>query len=131
MPIYQIERISRDTGMAKKELESAPFLAIAFIQQEMKHGKDYIYRLVGRLENGKIVSDEPDHHTMNKDQLHRFHQYIGSMAESSYTNPFTSPYRDDPDMAEYVDTTSRLTSNKQSRLRKLLQNSKPTRGRRF
>lgn len=81
MPIYQIERISRDTGMAKKELESAPFLAIAFIQQEMKHGKDYTYRLVGRLENGKIVSDEPDHNTMNKDQLHRFHQYIGSMAE--------------------------------------------------
>lgn len=131
MPIYLIERINRDTGAAKAELAEAPFLAIAFIEQENKHGSDYIYRLVGRLENGKIVSDEPDHNTTNKDQLHRFYQYIGSMAESSYTNPFASPYRDDPDMAKYVDTTSRLTSNKQSRLRKLLQNSKPTRGRRF
>lgn len=82
MPIYQIERISRDTGMAKKELESAPFLSIAFLQQEMKHGKDYIYRLVGRLENGKIIDDEPDHNTVNKDQLHRFHQYIKSNSES-------------------------------------------------
>ena len=68
MPIYQIERISRDTGMAKKELESAPFLAIAFLQQEMKHGK--------------IIDDEPDHNTVNKDQLHRFHQYIKSNSES-------------------------------------------------
>ena len=82
MPIYQIERISRDTGMAKKELESAPFLAIAFLQQEMKHGKDYTYKLVGRLENGKIIDDEPDHNTVNKDQLHRFHQYIKSNNES-------------------------------------------------
>lgn len=90
MPIYQIERISRDTGMAKKELESAPFLSIAFLQQEMKHGKDYIYRLVGSLESGKIVSDEPDHNTVNKDQLHRFHQYIKSNSESSHPKPPTS-----------------------------------------
>lgn len=90
MPIYQIEHISRDTGMAKKELESAPFLAIAFLQQEMKHGKDYTYRLVGRLENGKIVDDEPDHNTVNKDQLNRFHQYIKSNSESSHPKPSAS-----------------------------------------
>lgn len=90
MPIYQIERISRDTGIAKKELEPAPFLAIAFLQQEMKHGKDYIYRLVGRLENGKIIDDEPYHNTVNKDQLHRFHQYIKSNSESSHPKPTIS-----------------------------------------
>ena len=60
MPIYLIERINRDTGAAKAELAEAPLLAIAFIEQETKHGK---------------------------------------VNESSYTNLFTSPYRDNPDMA--------------------------------
>lgn len=56
MPIYLIERINRDTGAAKTELEEASFPAIALIKQEMKHGKDYKYRLVGHLEDGNIVS---------------------------------------------------------------------------
>lgn len=119
MPIYLIERINRDTGAAKAELAEAPFLAIAFIEQENKHGSDYIYRLVGRLENGKIVSDEPDHNTTNKDQLHRFHQYIGSMAESSYTTPFIS---------RHSDATSSLALHDQAYQRYRLINRQPGKG---
>lgn len=95
MPIYLIERINRDTGAAKAELAEAPFLAIAFIEQEAKHGKDYKYRLVGCLENGNIVGYEPDHNKVNKDRLDRFHQYQKSMAESSYTTPFVSRHTRD------------------------------------
>lgn len=83
-------------------------------------GKGYTYRLAENLK----VSTVDDYNREHKDNLDRFHQYIGSMAESSYTTPFTSPYRDDPDMAQYVDTTSRLTSIKQARLQKLLQNAR-------
>lgn len=82
MPIYLIERINRDTGATKVELAEAPLLAIAFIEQETKHGKDYKYRLVGRLENGNIVGYEPDHNKVNKDKLDRFQQYQKSIAES-------------------------------------------------
>lgn len=98
MPIYQIERISRDTGMAKKELESAPFLAIAFLQQEMKHGKDYIYKLAGRLENGNIVS------TDNKDD---------------HTQPFTT---------RHTDATSSLALHDQAYQRYRLINRHPGKG---
>ena len=90
MPIYLIERINRDTGAANAELAEAPLLAIAFMEQEMKHGKDYKYRLVGRLENGNIVGYETDHNKVNKDRLDEFHRYQKAMNESSYTNPFVS-----------------------------------------
>ena len=124
MPIYLIERTNKETGKTKTELVEAPFLATAFLEQETEYGKGYTYRPADHLK----VSTLDDHNKANKDQLDRFHQYQKSMAESSYTNPFTSPYRDDPDMAKYVDTTSCLTSNKQARLQKLLQNNKPRRG---
>lgn len=127
MNIYLIERTNKETGKIKIELVEAPFLAIAFLEQETEYGKGYTYRLADHLK----VSTLDDHNKEHKDNLDRLQQYTKSMAESSYTTPFTSPYRDDPDMAEYVDITSRLTSIKQARLRKLLQNSKPTRGRRF
>lgn len=124
MNIYLIERTNKETGKTRTEVVKAPFLAIAFLEQETEYGKGYTYRLAEHL---KVITTD-DHNKANKDNLDRFHQYIGSMAESSHTTPFTSPYRDDPDMAEYVDTTSRLTSIKQARLQKLLQNSKPRRG---
>lgn len=95
MPIYLIERINRDTGAAKAELVEAPFLALAFLEQETEYGKGYTYRLAEHLK----VSTPDDHNKVNKDRLDEFHRYQKSMAESSYTNPFTSPYRDDQDMA--------------------------------
>lgn len=121
MNIYLIERTNKETGKIKIELVEAPFLAIAFLEQETEYGKGYTYRLADHLK----VSTLDDHNKEHKDNLDRLQQYTKSMAESSYTTPFTSPYRDDPDMAEYLDITSRLISNKQARLRKLLQNNKP------
>ena len=123
MNIYLIERTNKETGKTRTEVVKAPFLAIAFLEQETEYGKGYTYRLAEHLK----VSTIDDHNKEHKDNLDRLHQYIGSMAESSYTTPFTSPYRDDPDMAEYVDTTSRLTSIKQARIQKLLQNNEPRR----
>lgn len=125
MNIYLIERINKETGKTRTEVVKAPSLALAFLEQETEYGKGYTYRLADHLK----VSTLDDHNKANKDQLDRLHQYQKSMAESSYTNPFTSPYRDNPDMAEYVDTTSRLTSIKQARIQKLLQNNQPNRGR--
>lgn len=124
MNIYLIERTNKKTGKTRIELVKAPLLAIAFLEQETEYGKGYTYRLADHL---KVITID-DYNKVNKDRLDRLHRYQKSMAESSYTNPFASPYRDDPDMAEYVDTTSRLTSDKQARLRKLLQNNKPRRG---
>nr|DAW14983.1 MAG TPA: hypothetical protein [Caudoviricetes sp.] len=124
MNIYLIERTNKETGETRTEVVKAPFLAVAFLEQETEYGKGYTYKLAEHLK----VSTADDHNKEYKDNLDRIHQYQKTMAESSYTNPFTSPYRDDPDMAKYVDTTSRLTSNKQARLRKLLQNNKPRRG---
>lgn len=124
MPIYLIERTNKETGKTKIELAEAPSLAIAFLEQETEYGKGYIYRPADHLK----VSNLDDYNKVNKDRLDEFHRYQKSIAESSYTNPFASPYRDDPDMAEYADTTSSLTSIKQARLRKLLQNNKPRRG---
>lgn len=118
---YLIERTNKETGKTKTELVEAPFLAIALLEQETKYGKGYTYRLAGHL----TVSNLDDHNKVNKDQLDRFHQYQKSMAESSYTNPFASPYRDDPDMAPYTDITSRLTSIKQARIRNQLINRQP------
>lgn len=123
MNIYLIERTNKETGKIKIELVEAPFLAIAFLEQETEYGKGYTYRLADHLK----VSTLDDHNKEHKDNLDRLQQYTKSMAEDSHTTPFTSPYRDDPDMAEYVDITSRLTSIKQARLRKLLQNNKPRR----
>lgn len=124
MNIYLIERTNKETGKTRIELVKAPFLAIAFLEQETEYGKGYTYRLAEHLK----VSTVDDHNKEHKDNLDRLQQYIKSMAESSYTTPFTSPYRDNPDMAEYADTTSCLTSNKQARLQKLLQNNKSRRG---
>lgn len=124
MNIYLIERTDKETGKTRTEVVKAPFLAIALLEQETEYGKGYTYRPAEHLK----VSTLDDHNKVNKDRLDEFHRYQKSIAESSYTNPFTSPYRDDPDMAEYADTTSHLTSNKQARLRKLLQNNKPRRG---
>lgn len=103
MNTYLIERTNKETGKTKTELVEAPFLALAFLEQETEYGKGYTYRLAEHLK----VSTVEEHNKAAKDSLDRFHQYIGSMAESSYTTPFASPYRDDPDMAEYVDRTSR------------------------
>ena len=119
MPIYLIERINRDTGATKAELAEAPFLAIAFIEQEAKHGKDYKYRLIGRLENGNIVSYETDHNKVNKDQLDRFHQYQKAMAESSYTTPFVT---------RHTDATSSLALHDQAYQRYRLINRHPGKG---
>lgn len=124
MNIYLIERTNKETGKTRTEVVEAPFLAIAFLEQETEYGKGYTYRLAEHL---KAITID-DYNKEHKDNLDRFQQYTKSMAESSYTTPFTSPYRDDPDMAEYVDTTSRLTSIKQARIQKLLQNNKPRRG---
>lgn len=124
MNTYLIERTNKEAGKTRIELVEAPFLALAFLEQETEYGKGYTYRLSEHLK----VSTVDDYNKEHKDNLDRLHQYTKSMAESSYTNPFTSPYRDDPDMAEYADTISHLTSNKQARLRKLLQNNKPRRG---
>lgn len=124
MNIYLIERTNKETGKTRIELVKAPFLAIAFLEQETEYGKGYTYRLADHL---KVITID-DHNKEHKDNLDRLQQYTKSMAESSHTTPFTSPYRDDPDMAEYVGITSRLTSIKQARLRKLLQNNKPRRG---
>ena len=124
MNIYLIERTNKETGKTRTEVVEAPFLAIAFLEQETEYGKGYTYRLAEHLK----VSTIDDHNKEHKDSLNRFRQYVGSMAESSYTTPFTSPYRENPDMAEYVDTTSRLTSIKQARLQRLLQNIGPRRG---
>lgn len=124
MNIYLIERTNKETGKTRTEVVEAPFLAIAFLEQETEYGKGYTYRLADHLK----VSTVDDHNKEHKDNLDRLQQYTKSMVESSYTTPFTSPYRDNPDMAEYVDTTSRLTSIKQARIQKLLQNNKPRRG---
>lgn len=124
MNIYLIERTNKETGKTRIELVKAPFLALAFLEQETEYGKGYTYKLAEHLK----VSTVDDHNKEHKDNLDRLQQYTKYMAESSYTTPFTSPYRDNPDMAEYVDTTSRLTSIKQARLQKLLQNNKPRRG---
>lgn len=124
MNIYLIERTNKETGKTRIELVKAPLLAIAFLEQETEYGKGYTYRLVENLK----VSTVDDYNKEHKDNLDRLQQYTKSTTESSYTTPFTSPYRDNPDMAEYVDTTSRLTSIKQARLQKLLQNNKPRRG---
>lgn len=124
MPIYLIERTNKETGKTKTELVEAPFLAIAFLNQETEYGKGYTYRLADHLK----VSTLDNYNKVNKDRLDEFHRYQKSMAESSYTNPFVSPYRDNPDMAEYIDKTISLTSNKQARLRKLLQNNRPHKG---
>ena len=121
MNIYLIERTNKETGKTRTEVVKAPFLAIAFLEQETEYGKGYTYRLADHL---KVITTD-DHNKEHKDNLDRFHKYIGSIAESSYTTPFTSQYRDNPDMAEYADTTSRLTSTKQARLQKLLQNNIP------
>ena len=120
MSTYLIERTNKETGKTRIELVKAPFLALAFLEQETEYGKGYTYRLVDYLK--VITIDE------HRDELDRLKQYTESMTETSYSTPFTSPYRDNPDMAQYVDTTSRLTSTKQSRLRKLLQNVRPRRG---
>lgn len=124
MNIYLIERTNKETGKTRTEVVKAPFLAIAFLEQETEYGKGYTYRLAENLK----VSTIDDYNKVAKDNLDRFQQYTKSMAERSYTAPFTSPHRDNPDMAEYVDTTSRLTSIKQARIQKLLQNNKPRRG---
>ena len=117
MPIYLIERTNKETGKTKTELVEAPFLVIAFLDQETEYGKGHTYKLADHLK----VSTLDDYNKVNKDRLDEFHRYQKSMAESSYTNPFASPYRAAPDMAEYIDRTISLTSNKQARLRKLLQ----------
>lgn len=124
MHTYLIERTNKETGKTRTELVEAPFLAIALLEQETEYGKGYTYRLADHLK----VSTVDDYNKEHKDNLDRLQQYTKSMAESSYTTPFTSPYRDDPDMAECADTTSRLTSIKQARLQKLFQNNKPRRG---
>ena len=121
MNTYLIERTNKETGKTKTELVEAESVSIALLEQSKEYGDEYTYRLAGHL----TVSRVDDR---NKDQLDRLHQYQEAMAESSYTNPFTSPYREDPDMAEYADTTSRLTSIKQARLQRLLQNSIPRKG---
>lgn len=121
MNTYLIERTNKETGKTKTELVEAESVSIAILKQGMEYGDSYTYRLAGHLTVSRIDD-------RNKDQLDRLHQYQEAMAESSYTTPFTSPYREDPDMAEYVDITSRLTSIKQARLQKLLQNNKPRRG---
>lgn len=120
MNIYLIERTNKETGKTRTEVVEAPFLAIAFLEQETEYGKGYTYRLAEHL---KIVTAD-DYNKERKDNLDSLHQYQKSMTESSYTTPFTSPYRDNPDMAEYVDTTSRLTSIKQARLQKLFRNTR-------
>lgn len=120
MNTYLIERTNKETGKTRIELVEAPFLAIAFLEQETEYGKGYTYRLAGHLK----VSTVDDHNKEHKDSLDRLHQYTKYTTESSYTTPFTSPYRDNPDMAEYVDTTSRLTSTQQARIQKLLQNAR-------
>lgn len=124
MNIYLIERTNKETGKTRIELVKAPFLALAFLEQETEYGKGYTYRLAEHLK----VSTVYDYNKEHKDNLDRLQQYTKSMNESSYTTPFISPYRENPDMAEYVDKTSRPTSNKQALLRKLLQNNKPRRG---
>lgn len=118
MYTYLIERTNKETGKTRTEVVEAPSLALAFLEQETEYGKGYTYRLAGHLK----VSTVDDYNKEHKDNLDKFQQYTKSMTESSYTTPFTSPYREDPDMAQYVDTTSRLTSVKQARLQKLLQN---------
>lgn len=123
MNIYLIERTNKETGKTRIELVKAPFLAIAFLEQETEYGKGYTYRLADHLK----VSTLDDHNKINKDRLYEFHRYQKSMAESPYTNPFTSPYRDNPDMEPYADIINHLTSAKQSRLRKLLQNNRNVR----
>ena len=120
MNIYLIERTNKETGKTRIELVKAPFLALAFLEQETEYGKGYTYRLVDYL---KVINIDE-----HKDELDRLKQYTESMAETSYSTPFTSPYRDNPDMAPYADTTNHLTSIKQSRLRKLFQNNRPRRG---
>ena len=124
MNTYLIERTNKETGKTRTELVNAPFLAVAFLEQKTEYGEGYTYRLAGHLE----VTTVDKHNKAIKDNLDRLQQYIESTTESSYTNPFVSPYRGNPDMAPYVDTTSRLTSIKQSRLQKLLQNVRPRKG---
>ncbi len=101
MNIYLIERTNKETGKTRTEVVEAPFLAIAFLEQETEYGKGYTYRLAEHL---KVITID-DYNKEHKDNLDR-----------------------DPDMAEYADTTSRLTSIKQARIQKLLQNNKPRRG---
>lgn len=100
MNTYLIERTNKETGKTRTELVDAPFLALAFLEQETEYGKGYTYRLAGHL----TVSTIDDYNKAAKDNLARFQQYQKSMAESSYTTPFTSLYRDDQDMAQYVGT---------------------------
>lgn len=99
MNIYQIERTNKKTGESETELVEAESVSLAILKQTVKYGEDYTHRLTGHLTVSKL--------------------------DNSYATPFTSPYRDDPDMAQYVDATSRLISNKQARLRKLLINRNP------
>ena len=93
MHTYLIERTNKETGKTRIELVKAPFLALAFLEQETEYGKGYTYRLAEHL---KVITVD-DHNKATKDSLDRFHQYQKSMAENSYATPFTSSYRDSPD----------------------------------
>lgn len=91
MNIYLIERTNKETGKTRIELVKAPFLAIAFLEQETEYGKGYTYRLADHLK----VSTLDDHNKVNKDRLDEFHRYQKAMNESSYTNPFVSRHTRD------------------------------------
>lgn len=103
MNTYLIERTNKKTNKSKTELVEAESVSLALLEQSKEYGEHYTYRLAGHLTVSKI----DDHNKVNKDRLDRLHRYQKSMAESSYTNPFASPHRDYPNMAEYVDTTKR------------------------
>lgn len=83
---YLVERTNKETGKSKTELVEAESVSLAILKQGMKYGEGYTYRLVGHL----AVSNLDDHNKINKDQLHRFHQYIKSNSESSHPKPPTS-----------------------------------------
>ena len=91
MPSYLIERTNKKTGESKTELVNTESVSLAILKQEMEHGEDYTYRLVGHL----TVTNLDDHNKINKDKLDRFHQYRKAMAESSHTTPFVSRHTRD------------------------------------
>lgn len=55
MPIYLIERTNKEIGKTRIELVKAPFLAVAFLEQETEYGKGYTYRLADHL---KVITAE-------------------------------------------------------------------------
>ena len=97
MNTYLIERTNKETGKTRIEVVKAPFLAIAFLEQETEYGKGYTYRLAEHLK----VSTVDDHNKEHKDRHGRICRHNQPPNKHQTSSPTkATPKRKDTSMKE-------------------------------